>query len=204
MFQHEFRRYDYGSVTYRTADSLRLQIALNDVGLYSDFVLTPAPLSYPENANAIICNQLFVNPQGQILNPDGRLIGFEYFVQGDQGYTFSMTLDGSPVEYVIPALPIPDVPIFSVLSTQRFTIGNLNGMILDCHLQGAYNSGGVSLNSTIGDGIAAISVFCPYLSQVHKSNSSWFLRLFNPDGIEIENLAILDIALSLVVLTRYR
>lgn len=201
---HEFRRHDYASVTYRTADPLRLQIALNDVGLYSDIVLTPAPLSYPESANAIICDQIFVNPQGQILNPDGRWIGFEYLVSGDQGYTFSMTLDNMPVEYVIPALPIPDVPIFSVQSVQRFTIGNTNGRILDCHLQGIYSAGGVPLDSTIGEGIVAISVYCPKLSQVHKSGTNWFLRMFNADGIEIQNGAILDLTLSLVVLGRYR
>jgi len=205
MFRYgHFEVGSYAPATLRRGHIVRLQVALNDAGEYRSVSLIPLPEGVPSYTRAILCDQVFVHSAGnRYLNPDGRWIGFEWLVWDDVEYTVQLDLDGVVKELVVPALPLPAEPGFSIEESIPFTQGALAGYIYQAQIVGSYTSGGVKIITPNTSEFVAVNVSQPHRLYRH-TDGFWRLQLFDGSGVELANGTALNMPAVLVVWSHFR
>ncbi len=189
----------YEPLQYKQGDC-RLQVAVNDVGLYTVDLQPSAPASLPP-VRAIIAHRIFTPQQGALYLCTGEWIGWEWWVNSAQDYTLTYTHNGATNQLTIPALPDRPIPHAVLRVIMPFTHGAQAGFLIDVRLTGNYTAGGVRLED-LPAGVHTVQVFSPRPAQVLKRADGFYLRLFNADGTEYTGA--LDDWLVIVAYSHYR
>lgn len=183
-YQH-YKLDRYEAQVYRTPDVVRLQVALDERGEYSQVHLIPQPVGYPTWSQAVIADQVFIadNPGVAYLNPDGRWLGFEWLVYGDVEYRLRVRVDGELREYVIPRLPLASPAVWELHELHPYSYAGTAGTIAVGRYVGVYSAGGLVIEppATAVRVLALLSV--PH--RIYRArDGSWRLQLFREDGTE--------------------
>ena len=179
----------YAELTERIGQRVRLQMALNDVGLYTQVTLTPVAAD-TESPRLRIAQQLVpLDPAYAYLNPDGRWLGWEVWAHDDTAYTLSLLVDGAPRNYAIAPLPAPPAPRLQVDELLPYTIGGLAGAIVHGRLLGNYTAGGVLLGYKHAQ---LMTARVAHNHRLYRDADGWRLALYDDAGLEWQDGAPLN------------
>lgn len=183
MFQYKHYDQRYRELTHRTNQIVRIQFALNAVGLYEYLSYTPSGTN-STNSRAMIAQEIQpIDYDFKYRNPDGRWIGWEFQGSDALSYTIDVDINGVSYQFTIPALPIATPAQFTPEEIIPYTIGGLTGLIYYGHLNGAYQPGGIPLG--FDPAIAKwVSTLTNLHHRVYRQGNQWKLQLFQNDGTE--------------------
>lgn len=186
MFRYKhYARDTYRELTHRVSQVVRIQFALNDVGLYEDLRITPS-ITPSEGGRPMIAVQLQpIGYEYKYYNPDGRWIGFEFLGSDALDYTVDLRVNGIRQTHTISALPVAVPAQFIPSEVIPYTIGGLTGQICHGMLSGAYQSGGVPLGFD-GSIVKWVSSLTSLPHRIYRQGNQWRLQLFYADGTEYE------------------
>lgn len=194
----------YVERAFRRQAQARLQVWLDNIGLYTNVSITPVATPSTD-ARPFVAQQVFApDPAHAYLNPDGRKLGFEWLVWDDTAYTITLQIDSQQHTLSIPALPISPTPIFTVQQSVPYTIGGLAGWLLHGVLNGQYQSGGVVIDTPNRAEHVAAQISVRH-NLYRDAQGRWRLQLYNADGTEYNNMTLLkNLPLTLTIWSRFR